>query len=181
MSGTRARTQSPIQPALAPLARAAKSFGRTLLKSGFAEPGLAAALRDAVGGHRSWLRPEHRVGDPVRYMRHLLYVDPEDEFVITAITWLPGQQSPVHGHYVWCAYGVAEGELTEESFRAPGKLLEPIGLRTLRAGELAELDLGGPAYHRVSNRTGQPLVSLHVYGVSSDKLTTGINRIYGEQ
>ena len=177
----RASAQSPIQPALAPLARAAKSFGRTLLKRGVVEPGLTAALREAVGKDRGWLRREHRVGDPARYMRHLLYVDPEDEFVITAITWLPGQQSPVHGHYVWCAFGVAEGELTEESFRAPGKLLEPTGQRTLRAGEFAELDLGGPMYHRVSNRTGRPLVSLHVYGVSSDKLTTGINRIYGEQ
>jgi predicted metal-dependent enzyme (double-stranded beta helix superfamily) len=177
----RAGARSPIQPALAPLARAARSFGRTLLTKGVTEPGLAAALRNAVGKERSWLRPEHRVGDPARYMRHLLYVDPEDGFVITAITWLPGQQSPVHGHYVWCAFGVAEGELTEELFRAPGKLLEPLGTRTLRAGDLAELDLGGPIYHRVSNRTGQPLVSLHVYGVSSDKLTTGINRLYGEQ
>ena len=172
---------SPIQPALAPLARAAKSFGRTLLRSGEIEPGLAEALRAAVGRDRGWLRPEHRVGDPARYMRHLLYVDPDDEFVITAITWLPGQQSPVHGHYVWCAYGVVEGELTEETFRAPGKLLEPLGTRTLRAGELAELDLGGPIYHRVSNRTGKPLVTLHLYGVASGSITTGINRIYGEE
>ncbi|HVP08811.1 MAG TPA: cysteine dioxygenase family protein [Burkholderiales bacterium] len=172
---------SPIHPALAPLASAAKSFGRALLRSGAVEPGLGAALRDAVGKDRSWLRREHRVGDPARYMRHLLYVDPDDEFVITAITWLPGQQSPVHGHYVWCAYGVAEGELTEETFRAPGRLLEPLGAKTLRAGALAELDLGGPIYHRVSNRSARPLVTLHLYGVSSDKLTTGINRIYGDE
>jgi len=43
--------------------------------------------RNAVGKRSGWLRPEHRVGDPGRYMRHLLYVDPDDEFVITAITW----------------------------------------------------------------------------------------------
>jgi predicted metal-dependent enzyme (double-stranded beta helix superfamily) len=30
-------------------------------------------------------------------MRHVLYVDPDDQFVITAITWLPGQVSAVHG------------------------------------------------------------------------------------
>ena len=170
----------PIQPALAPLAHAAKAFGKELLTTGLVQEGFANALREAVGKNKTWLRPEHRVGDPARYMRHLLYVDPDDEFVITAITWLPGQQSPVHGHYVWCAYGVAEGELTEERFRAPGALLEPLGTNTIRAGELADLDLGGPSYHRVSNRTKQALVSLHVYGVSADKLTTGINRIYGE-
>jgi predicted metal-dependent enzyme (double-stranded beta helix superfamily) len=172
---------NPIHPALAPLAAAAKAFGRELRKTGAAGPGLTEALRDAVGKDRGWLRPEHRVGDPSRYMRHLLYVDPDDEFVITAITWLPGQTSPVHGHYVWCAYGVAEGELTEERFRAPGALLEPLGSKVIRAGEFAELDLGGPMYHRVSNRSGKPLVSLHLYGVSADKLTTGINRIFAEQ
>ena len=171
----------PIHPAIAPLARAAKTFGKTLLTTGAVSGGLTEALRDAVGKDRSWLRPEHRVGDPARYMRHLLYVDPDDEFVITAITWLPGQKSPVHGHYVWCAYGVAEGELTEEQFRAPGALLEPLGTKTIRGGELAELDLGGPMYHRVSNLTKRPLVSLHLYGVAADSLTTGINRIYAEE
>jgi 3-mercaptopropionate dioxygenase len=171
--------RSPIQPALAPLARAAKSFARAILTAGTIDPGFAVALRAAVGPERGWLRPEHRVGDPTRYMRHLVYVDPDDEFVITAITWLPGQQSPVHGHYVWCAYGVAEGELTEEMFKAP-EMLEPIGTRVIREGELADLDLGGPLYHRVSNRTNRPLVTLHVYGVASGMLTTGINRLYGE-
>ena len=172
---------SPIHPALAQLAQAAKSFGRELLNTGLVQEDFAKALRAAVGANKSWLRREHRVGDPARYMRHLLYVDPDDEFVITAITWLPGQQSPVHGHYVWCAYGVAEGELTEELFRAPGKLLEPLSSKTLRAGDLAELDLGGPIYHRVSNRSAKPLVTLHLYGVASGSMTTGINRIFGEE
>ena len=99
-------------------------------------PVLAAALRN-----RDWLRPEHRVGDPNAYMRHVLYVDPEGEFVMTAITWLPGQVRPIHGHQVWCAFGVAEGELTEERF-------------------------------------GNELVSLHLYGVSAERLTTGINRLF---
>jgi len=171
---------SPIHPALAPLAQAARVFGKTLRTTGTVSDGLIAALRGAVGNDKGWLRPEHRVGDPARYMRHLVYVDPEDEFVITAITWLPGQKSPVHGHFVWCAYGIAEGELTEERFRAPGALLEQLGTTVLRAGELAELDLGGPLYHRVSNRSAKPLVTLHVYGVAADRLTTGINRLYAE-
>ena len=170
---------NPIHPALAPLARTAKAFAREIITTGHVAD-LMTPLRAAVGQSRAWLRPEHRVGDPARYMRHILYVDPDDSFVITAITWLPGQQSPVHGHYVWCAFGVAEGELTEERFRAPD-FLEPIGVATLAAGETAELDLGGPIYHRVSNRTGAPLVTLHVYGVSANAITTGINRIFAEE
>ena len=173
---------SPIHPDLAPLARTAKTFSRAFRTTGNASVAdLAAALGEAAGKRSGWLRPEHRVGDPGRYMRHLLYVDPDDEFVITAITWLPGQQSTVHGHYVWCAYGVVEGELTEETFRAPGTQLEPLGTRAIPAGGLADIDLGGPTYHRVSNRTRKPLVSLHLYGVAADRLTTGINRVYGEE
>lgn len=178
MTGT---SMNPIHPALAPLARVAKAFGKAFQNTGLAsQPALVTALRVAIGNPAGWLRPEHRVGDPARYMRHLLYVDPDDEFVLTAITWLPGQSSPVHGHFVWCAYGVVEGELSEETFRAPGPLLETLGKKIIRAGELAEMDLGGPIYHRVSNHTAKPLVTLHAYGVASGSITTGINRLYGE-
>ena len=170
---------NPIHPDLAPLARVAKTFSREFRTTGKVTD-LGSVLREAVGEKRGWLRAEHRVGDPERYMRHLVYVDPDDDFVITAITWLPEQQSPVHGHYVWCAYGIAEGELTEEQFRAPGALLEPLGTKVLRAGEIADLDLGGPIYHRVSNRSSRPLGSRHVYGVAAGRLTTGINRLYAE-
>jgi len=120
------------------------------------------------------MRPEHRVGDPNGYMRHLLYVDPGDRFVITAITWLPGQMSAVHGHQVWCLFGVAEGDLTEEQFT------DTLELRTkvvYRPGEIAERDLDQKTVHRVSNRGIARVVSLHLYGVSADRLTTGINRI----
>ena len=108
-------------------------------------------------------------------MRHVLYVDPDGAFVITAITWLPGQVSPVHGHQVWCAFGVVEGELTEEQF---DETLAPDKTTVYRAGELADRDLHGKIIHRVENRGRTPLVSLHLYGVAAELLTTGINRIY---
>ena len=131
-------------------------------------------LRNALKD-RTWLRPEHRVGDPTRHMRHVLYVDPADRFVITAITWLPGQVSPLHGHHVWCAFGVAEGRLTEERFDAGLRLERTV---ELKEGQVADRDVGGQVIHRVSNRGERTLVSLHVYGVSAAKLTTGINRLY---
>ena len=159
---------NPIHPTLAPLAQAAKKMPYEDIG-----PVLGLAL-----SNKGWLRPEHRVGDPNRYMRHVLYVDPGNQFVITAITWLPGQVSPVHGHHVWCAFGIVEGELTEEQFsESHGK---PIYSKTAvyRPGDLAERDLDRKAIHRVSNRSRGTIVSLHLYGVSADRLTTGINRIY---
>jgi predicted metal-dependent enzyme (double-stranded beta helix superfamily) len=159
---------NPIHPALAALAGAAKEMPYE---------DIAPVLRLALA-HKEWLRPEHRVGDPKAYMRHVLYVDPKDEFVITAITWLPGQVSPVHGHHVWCAYGVAEGELTEERFHEKFGTLQPMATHLYKAGDVAERDLDCKAIHRVSNRSRGTIVSLHLYGVSAERLTTGINRIF---
>jgi predicted metal-dependent enzyme (double-stranded beta helix superfamily) len=156
---------NPVHPALAPLARAAAEMPHQ---------DCAGVLNEALAD-TSWLRAEHRVGDPARYMRHVLYVDPKDRFVITAITWLPGQVSPLHGHHVWCAFGVAEGELTEERFDAKLKVID---CKVVRAGHVAERDVDGKTIHRVSNRGAATLVSLHLYGVSAAKLTTGINRLY---
>jgi predicted metal-dependent enzyme (double-stranded beta helix superfamily) len=109
-------------------------------------------------------------------MRHLLYVDPGGEFVVTAITWLPGQKSAVHGHQVWCMYGVAEGELTEEQFG--GTPLRVSKESRYGKGGIADRDLECTLVHRVSNRSRVPLVSLHLYGVAAERLTTGINRVY---
>jgi predicted metal-dependent enzyme (double-stranded beta helix superfamily) len=134
----------------------------------------APTLREALR-QPAWLRPEHRVGDPKGYMRHLLYVDPDGDFVMTAITWLPGQVSAVHGHQVWCAYGVAEGELSEEQFNPDLNLQKT---RVYRAGEVAERDFDCKTIHRVANRSRGTIVSLHLYGVSAERLTTGINRIF---
>ena len=125
----------------------------------------------------TWMRPEHRVGDPNGYMRHLLYIDPDDQFVITAITWLPGQTSRMHGHQVWCMFGVAEGDLTEERFTPDLELEQKV---VYRAGQLAAHDLDQQAIHRVSNRGISRVVSLHLYGVGADRLTTGINRLVDE-
>jgi len=155
---------NPIHPALARLARAAGHQDFAEL-----EETLHVALRKPT-----WLRPEHRVGDPNGYMRHLLYIDPDDAFVISAITWLPGQMSAVHGHQVWCMFGVIEGDLTEEQFSEAGELRKKV---VYRAGELADADLKQHMVHRVSNRGIARVVSLHLYGVSANQVTTGINRV----
>ena len=156
---------NPIHPALARLARAAanQDFAEV-------EETLHLALRMPA-----WLRPEHRVGDPKGYMRHILYVDPEDRFVITAITWLPGQMSAMHGHLVWCVYGIVEGELTEEQFDAS---LFRRKTAIYGAGQLADRDLDQNMIHRVANAGHSTVVSLHLYGVAAARVTTGINRIY---
>ena len=167
----------PIHPELAALAGAARQMTRQRVPE--TSVLLSEALRKAVRGPHHWLRPEHRVGDPARYMRHLLYVDPDGDFVMSVLVWLPGQQSPVHGHHVWCAYGVVEGELTEEQFRVGSDGVEPVKTVAHRGGDIADLDLDCTAIHRVCNRSLAPLATLHLYGIAAERLTTGINRLYG--
>ena len=169
---------NPIHPSLAPLAGAAKALSAR--KDAAHGAALVDALRAALARSGEWLRPEHRIGDPTAYMRHVLYADADGDFVMTAITWLPGQQSPVHAHQVWCAFGVAEGQLTEERFALPvgDAAPAPAGKAILPAGAVAGLDLDGRMAHRVSNRDARTLVSLHLYGVPGARLTTGINRVF---
>ena len=47
-----------------------------------------------------------------------------------------------------------------------------------RPGDIADRDLKGEIVHQVANRGSKPLVSLHLYGVSAERLTTGINRMF---
>ena len=72
-------------------------------------------LRDATAVP-DWLPPERRRASHENYARHLLHGDAEGRFSILAIVWDHGQQSPIHGHYCWCAVGVYQGELTERFY-----------------------------------------------------------------
>jgi hypothetical protein len=71
-------------------------------------------------------------------------------------------------------YGIVEGDLTEEQFSESLELQKKV---VYRPGQLADHDFDQKLVHRVSNRGISRVVSLHLYGVSADKLTTGINRI----
>jgi len=62
-------------------------------------------------------------------------------------------------HHVWCVYGIAEGELTEEQFDAS---LFRRKTAIYRAGQLADRDLDQQMIHRVANAGRTPVVSLHL-------------------
>ena len=137
-----------------------------------------AALRDATS-EAGWLPPERRRADHQRYARHLLYGDPGGRFSILSLVWDPGQESPIHGHHTWCAVGVYDGELTEVRFRedAAGRAPVEIGSERRVTGSLSfDPPLG--SIHRIANRSRVVAISLHVYGVGSDRISSGVNRIY---
>jgi len=125
------------------------------------------------------LAAEHRRASPDRYTRHLVYADPNGLFSVLALVWGPGQGSPVHGHHTWCAVGVCSGELVETFYRHEPGMAEPVAIREVhrRPGDHC-FDAGGPGIHRIRNDGDEVAISIHVYGVGADRISTGVNRIY---
>jgi len=138
---------------------------------------IMAALREATAENQ-WLPPERRRADHVRYARHLLYGDPDGRFSILALVWDHGQMSPIHGHHCWCAVGVYQGSLTETYYREETASGTPVATGSARRG-IGTTSFEPPAsgIHRIANDSGAVAISLHVYGIAKDSISTGVNRL----
>ena len=139
---------------------------------------IKAALQEATATP-TWLSPERRRASHENYARHLLYGDPGGRFSILALVWDHGQMSPIHGHYCWCAVGIYQGMLTESHYREPGAGGLPVLIGSApRAPGTLSFDAASSGIHRIANESGAPAISLHVYGVGKNGISTGVNRIY---
>jgi predicted metal-dependent enzyme (double-stranded beta helix superfamily) len=130
-----------------------------------------------------------RRGDPAGYQSHLLHAEPDGGFSVSAMVWLPGQQTPVHDHVAWCVTAVLQGREHEEIFAladgepADGELAD--GRPALR---LAARNVNPPGsvsafappgdIHRVRNTGDVVAISMHVYGADISRLGTSIRREY---
>lgn len=129
---------------------------RVALESLIRDPAvqLPSAVRSPVAGH---------------YARRELYRSPDLGYSVVAMTWGPGQGTPLHDHDGrWCVEGVWEGELDILRY----ELLEAAGDRarfclaeTLRAGTGSAGSLIPPHEHHVlrNPRTDAIAVSIHIY------------------
>ncbi len=77
---------------------------------------VARALRASLPDPAAILPASLRRGDPAGYQSHLLYAEPDGTFSISAMVWLPGQQTMIHDHVAWCVTGVLQGREYEEIF-----------------------------------------------------------------
>ena len=111
------------------------------------------------------------VFEPVEghYARRELYACPERGTSVVAMTWAPGQGTPIHDHCgLWCVEGVWQGQLEITRY----ELEEEDGERcrfsrheTLMAGAGTAGSLLPPhEYHTIRNPSpDQVAISLHVY------------------
>ncbi|OZI20103.1 hypothetical protein CAL26_21370 [Bordetella genomosp. 9] len=113
------------------------------------------------------------------YSRHVAYADPQGRYTVVYLVWPPGQFSPVHGHHTWCAYRVVSGELTETLYRwdEGARCAHVVEQASRRPGDIVTAAPGLGQVHRLGNAGDTVAVSLHVYGVDAQALTTGVNHV----
>ena len=103
------------------------------------------------------------------YARRELYRSPAHGYSIVAMTWAPGQGTPIHDHDgLWCVEGIWRGTLEIAQY----ELLESDGERfRFRAASGMQAGVGSAGslippheYHTIRNASADAIaVSLHVY------------------
>lgn len=106
--------------------------------------------------------------DPEHYARRELYRSEQYGYCVVAMTWGPGQGTPIHDHGgMWCVEGVWSGALEivqyelvehdEQRYR-----FQSVG--SIQAGPGSAGSLIPPhEYHSIRNASDSVTVSLHVY------------------
>ena len=103
-----------------------------------------------------------------RYARRELYCSEEHGYCVVAMTWGPGQGTPIHDHDgMWCVEGVWSGALEVVQYERLANeeghwRFQPVG--SIQAGPGSAGSLIPPhEYHTIRNPTDDVAVSLHIY------------------
>jgi predicted metal-dependent enzyme (double-stranded beta helix superfamily) len=154
--------------------------GAVCRRAGWAETArlVADRLRASLPGPEI-LSPAERQGSPDGYVSHTLHTEADGSFSICALTWRPGQVTPIHDHVTWCVFGVLQGCEYEELFALAdnGTTVVGVGTNINRAGEVSGFAPPGDI-HRVRNHGHGVAISLHVYGADIGRLGTSVRRTY---
>ena len=140
---------------------------------------VARALRAALPDPAAILPAPLRRGDPAGYQSHLLYAEPDGTFSLSAMVWLPGQQTIIHDHVAWCVTAVLQGREYEEIFALAdgGRALRLAAHNVNSAGAVSGFAPPGDI-HRVRNTGDTVAISMHVYGADISRLGNSIRREY---
>jgi 3-mercaptopropionate dioxygenase len=140
---------------------------------------VAGALRSNLPDPADLLPAHLRHGDPACYQSHLLYAEPDGSFSISAMVWMPGQETAIHDHVAWCVTAVLQGREYEEIFTlADGRRALALAARNVnQPGSVSGFAPPGDI-HRVRNTGDGVAISMHVYGADISRLGNSIRREY---
>jgi predicted metal-dependent enzyme (double-stranded beta helix superfamily) len=140
---------------------------------------VVSALGAQLPGPAEILPSALRCGDPSGYQSHLLHAEPDGTFSVSAMVWLPGQQTPIHDHVAWCVTAVLQGREHEEIFAldSGGQALRRTARNVNLSGSVSAFAPPGDI-HRVRNTGSTVAISMHVYGADISRLGNSIRREY---
>ena len=127
-------------------------------------------LSALIDSGRVDLPPVTRVPLADRYARRLLYRSPEHGYTVIAMTWGPGQGTPLHDHSgMWCVEGVWRGEIAVTQYDLVDEGDDTFRFREegcVRATAGSAGCLIPPfEYHTIKNASQDELaVTIHIYG-----------------
>ncbi len=130
---------------------------------------LRKALCDCIGD--SDIRLPDVVFQPIsdRYARREIHSDPERGYCVIAMTWGPGQGTPIHDHSgMWCVEGVWSGCIEVVQYQLLDQegdrfRFEQVGSIMAGCGSAGSL-IPPHEYHTICNADqDKPAVSLHIY------------------
>ncbi|MET9340243.1 cysteine dioxygenase family protein [Nonomuraea sp. NPDC003804] len=136
---------------------------------------VADFLRANLPDPADLLTPEERRGDPGGYVSTVRHA--EKDFSIVTVVWRPGQETVIHDHVAWCAFGVLSGNEHETLYRDMGDHLVEIGRTDNPPGDVSGFAPPGDI-HKVVNTSAEIGVSLHVYGADLSLSGTSVRRVY---
>lgn len=103
------------------------------------------------------------------YQRRLLHQDERLGYSVMAMTWAPGQGTPIHDHSgMWCVEAVWHGAIEVQQYELMEQQAERFRLErrtVMRTGTGSAGSLIPPhEYHTIANpHLQQPAVTLHIY------------------
>jgi predicted metal-dependent enzyme (double-stranded beta helix superfamily) len=111
------------------------------------------------------------------YSRKILYADPAGRFTALRLMWSSGAATPVHGHHVWCTFGVVNGCLNEIRMAEATLGKCDASESRIEAGTTTK-DLPGEHLHQIRNMNDRLCVSIHIYGIDAKRSSSHVNNIF---
>ena len=145
-------------------------------------PSVAKSLQSFLSAGEL-LNQSQRQPNAETYQRHTLYRDEAGEFTILALVWLPGQETPIHGHMAWGAVGLYSGELQVTNYEIFGTRGGSLNLKQTsefiaKEGDATSVTGGIDDIHKIKNVSSKPAISIHVYGMDVVPESQSLNILF---
>ncbi len=101
----------------------------------------------------------------------LLYRAQDSSLTVSSVVWGPGHSAPPHDHQTWGLLGLYDGQMHETRYRRVDSgsdpqrcALQKVAEVDTKTGEVWYLLPPDEEIHALENRSGAPVIEVHVYG-----------------